>query len=46
MVNGAVIKLSNGGWQIAEGFVTTKQEKDYTPMDIAEQAIRKMIELR
>lgn len=43
MVSGAVVKLSTGGWQIADGSMPTKQEKDYTPMDIVEKAIRNMI---
>ena len=46
MVNGAVIKLSSGGWQIADGSMPVKEEKDYTPMDIVEKAIRNMMAVK
>ena len=46
MVNGTVIKLTGGGWQISEGFIATDALKVLTPMDIVEKAIRNMMAVK
>lgn len=46
MDNGMLIRDSNYGWHIATGYVVKIEPKAVTPIDIAGEYIRKMIEMR
>ena len=43
---GLLIKDSNHGWHIAAGYVVTQTPREITPLDIAAECIRKMIDLK
>lgn len=43
---GMLIKDASNGWHIASGYVVTTEPKKLTPIDIAGDCIRKMIEVR
>lgn len=43
---GMIVKDSSDGWHIASGYVVKIEPKAITPIDIAGEYIRKMIELR
>lgn len=43
---GMIIKDASLGWHIADGFVVKIEPKPVTPIDIAAEYIRKMIDLR
>jgi hypothetical protein len=43
---GMLIRDASYGWHIAEGFIVKIDPKPITPIDIAAEHIRKMIELR
>jgi len=42
----AIVRDENGGWYIREGFVVPEIVHVKTPMDLAAEYIRKMIDLR
>jgi hypothetical protein len=46
MDSGMLIRDVNYGWHIATGYVVKIEPKAVTPIDIAAEHIRKMIELR
>ena len=43
---GLLIRDNNFGWHVASNYVVTAIPKDITPMDIAAECIRKMIDLK
>ena len=43
---GMIVKDSSNGWHVATGYVVTKEPKAITPIDIAAEYIRKMIDLK
>jgi hypothetical protein len=43
---GMIIKDGNNGWHIASGFVVEIEPKAVTPIDIAGEFIRKMIDTK
>jgi len=46
MDSGMIIKDSINGWHIANGFVVELDPKSTTPIDIAGEFIRKMIDVK
>lgn len=46
MDNGMLVKDLNNGWHIAHGFIVEMDPKSVTPIEIAGEYIRKMIDLR
>jgi hypothetical protein len=46
MDSGMLIRDANHGWHIADGYVVTIEPKAITPIDIAAEHIRKMIDLK
>lgn len=43
---GLLIKDSSDGWHIAHGYVASVEPKSITPVDIAGEFIRKMIDVK
>lgn len=43
---GMIVKDAANGWHIANGFVVNTEPKSITPIDIAGEYIRKMIDLK
>ena len=43
---GMIVKDSNNGWHIADGYVVRIEPKAITPIDIAAEFIRKMIDVK
>jgi predicted DNA-binding transcriptional regulator len=43
---GLLIKDSSDGWHIANGYVASVEPKSITPLDIAGEFIRKMIDVK
>lgn len=43
---GMIIKDAANGWHIASGFVVDSDPKNITPIDVADEYIRKMIDLK
>ena len=43
---GLLIRDNNFGWHVASNYVVTDIPKDITPMDIAAECIRRMIDLK
>ena len=43
---GLIIKDSSNGWHLADGYVVKVEPKAITPIDIAAEYIRKMIEMK
>lgn len=43
---GMIIKDAANGWHIASGFVIDSEPKNITPLDVAGEHIRKMIDLK
>ena len=43
---GMIVKDSSNGWHISSGYVFQTEPKAITPIDIAAEYIRKMIDLR
>lgn len=43
---GMLVKDANLGWHLAEGFILKLEPKKSTPIDIAGEFIRKMIDVR
>jgi hypothetical protein len=46
MDSGMLIRDANYGWHIADGYVVKLEPKPVTPIDIAAEHIRKMIDLK
>lgn len=46
MDHGMLIRDANLGWHIADGYVVKFEPKNLTPIDIAGEFIRKMIEVK